>query len=278
MDKKLIVKSNSLVEASYSLSTVEFRILQMIFAEISEYEDSKGFWEDREFIVTAKQYSDVFNVESVTAYEALKEASDRLFNRYFTYERIWQKPDYIEVIKSRWVQKIGYSRQSGQISLQLTEDVKDLVGKLKANFTQYKVKQIADLSSIYALRLYEMLIQWLSLRKTPVFDLKTLRERLGVLDHEYSRIFDFKKNVLDIGISQINKKTDIKTNYIQHKTGRIISGFHFEVCYKKGREPQKTMRKIRPTISKSEAEKKARVGESWEDLLKRLSKDYIVKF
>lgn len=277
MDRKLIVKSNSLVEASYSLSTVEFRVLQIIFAEISEYEDSKGFWEGREFIVTAKQYSDVFNVESTTAYEALKEASDRLFNRYFTYERVWQKPDYIELVKSRWVQKIGYSRQSGQISLQLTEDVKDLVGKLKANFTQYKVKQIADLSSIYALRLYEILIQWVSLKKTPVFDLKTIRERLGVSDQEYSRIFDFKKNVLDIGIAQINKNTDINAKYTQHKTGRSITGFHFNILYKKGKEPVKTIKKIRPTISKTEAEGKAKVGESWESLYKRLSKDYIIK-
>lgn len=277
MDKKLIVKSNSLVEASYSLSTVEFRILQIIFAEISEYEDSKGFWEGREFTVTAKQYSTVFNVGLVTAYEALKEASDRLFNRYFTYERVWQKPDYIEVVKSRWVQKIGYSQQSGQISLQLTEDVKDLVGKLKANFTQYKVKQIADLSSIYALRLYEMLIQWASIKKTPVIDLKTLRERLGVLDHEYSRIFDFKKNVLDIGITQINKNSDIKAKYSQHKIGRSISGFHFELGYKKGKEPEKSIKKIRATISKAEAETKAKVGESWDDLYKRLSKNYIIK-
>ena len=277
MDKKLIVKSNSLVEASYSLSTVEFRILQIIFAEISEYEDSKGFWDGREFIVTAKQYSTVFNVGLVTAYEALKEASDRLFNRYFTYERVWQKPDYIEVVKSRWVQKIGYSQQSGQVSLQLTEDVKDLVGKLKANFTQYKVKQIADLSSIYALRLYEMLIQWASLKKTPIFDLKTLRERLGVLDHEYSRIFDFKKNVLDIGLAQINKNSDIKAKYSQHKIGRSISGFHFELGYKKGKEPEKAIKKIRATISKAEAERQAKVGESWDDLYKRLSKNYIIK-
>lgn len=277
MDKKLIVKSNSLVEASYSLSTVEFRILQIIFAEISEYENSKGFFDGREFFVTAKQYSEIFNVESTTAYEALKEAADRLFNRYFTYERVWQKPDYIELVKSRWVQKIGYSRQNGHISIQITEDVRELVGKLKANFTQYKVKQIASLNSIYALRLYEMLIQWISIKKTPIFDLKALKDRLGVLDHEYSRIFDFKKNVLDIGIAQINKNTDIKTRYIQHKTGRAITGFHFEVLYKKGKEPEKPIKKIRATISKSEAEKKAKVGETWELLYKRLSKDFIIK-
>lgn len=277
MQKKLIVKSNSLVEASYNLSTVEFRILQMVFAEISEYEDSKGFWESREFIVTAKQYSDIFNVDLSTGYEALKDASERLFNRYFTYERIWQKPDFIEVVKSRWVQKVGYSKQLGHISLQLTEDVKDLVGKLKANFTQYKVKQISELNSIYALRLYEMIIQWATVKKTPIFDLVTIRERLGILGNEYSRIFDFKKNVLDIGMNQINKNTDISVKYIQHKKGRSVSGFHFEMKYKKGKEPNKPFKTYRTVISKSEAELMAKVGESWESLYKRLSSEYLIK-
>lgn len=277
MNKKIIVKSNSLVEASYSLTTVEFRILQIVFSEISEYEDSKEFWESREFIITAKQYANIFEDDPVTAYETLKKASERLFNRYFTYERVWQKPDYIETVKSRWVQKIGCSFQNGQISLQLTDDVKDLVGKLKANFTQYKIKQIANLNSIYALRLYEILMQWINLKKTPVFNLSVLRERLGVLDNEYTRIFDFKKNVLDVGLTQINKNTDLKIKYFQHKTRRSISGFHFEISYKKGKEPKKPLKKIRAALTKEEAESMAKIGESWEELYKRLSSNYVIK-
>ena len=37
-------------------------------------------------IVTALEYMEQFNVDRATAYEALKEASERLFSRYFTYD------------------------------------------------------------------------------------------------------------------------------------------------------------------------------------------------
>lgn len=277
MKEKLVVKSNSLIEASYNLTAIEFRILQIVFSEISEFEDSDGFIEGRDFIVTAQDYADLFKTDLSSAYEALQEASNRLFARYFTYQRIWKKPDYVENIKSRWVSKIGYSSQGGQITLKITEDVRDMVGKLKECFTRIKVKQIVDLTSIYALRVFEIINQWESKKKTPVIEIESLRLQLGLLNNEYPRMFDFKKNVLDLAVKQINEHTDFIVKYVQHKTGRKITGFHFEFKYKKGKEPVKPLKKIRRHITKKEAESMAKPGESWELLYKRLSANYIIK-
>lgn len=44
---------------------------------------------------------------------------------------------------------------------------------------------------------------------------------------------DFKKRVLDLAVSDINEKTDIKTNYQQYKKGRSITGFSFTLKNKK---------------------------------------------
>lgn len=277
-ENELVVKSNSLVDASYGLSIVEFRVLQLVISEISKYEDSSGVLSGGDFIVTIDQYIQTFGVDRSTAYEALKDAGKRLFNRYFTYERIYKLPHCIEVVEARWVQRIGYSKQGGFISLALSQDVLDLVGKLKEQFVRYQIKEIAPLSSIYAVRIYEMILKWIGLKKTPLIALNVLRERLGVLETEYLRTYDFKVNVLDVGIAQINKNTNISVKYIQHKTGRSITGFHFEMRYKKGKEPSPPTKKIRATISKSEAEKLAKTGESWEELYKRLSSDYFIKY
>ena len=306
MGNELVIKSNSLVEASYTLSVTEFRLLQMIFADASKYDDTYGFLPTHEFTVDAKDYAETFKVDIDTAYTALKDATDRLFDRYFTYERIYAKPDKIELVHSRWVQKVAYSRSNGHVSIQLTSDVIDMIGKLKSCFTQYKIKQIADLTSIYALRLYELIIQWSSTKKTPIFEISEFREKLGVLEGEYTRMNNFKSRVLEPAINQINKSTDIIVVYKQHKSGRSINGFSFSFGVKNNQpdrdpntidwvdesssgsttisdikamtEKMTSRPKKRKTISKFEAERLAMVGETWEDLLKRISKDYIVKF
>ena len=69
--------------------------------------------------------------------------------------------------------------------------------------------------------------------KTPIILLDEFRQKLGVLPDEYSRMFDFKKYVLDMAVKQINANTDINIVYEQHKNGRTISGFSFSFKQKK---------------------------------------------
>ena len=48
MKKDLVIKSNTLVEACFNLSLAEYRILNMAFAEMAEYESGKvHFHQDR---------------------------------------------------------------------------------------------------------------------------------------------------------------------------------------------------------------------------------------
>ncbi|MFW1902078.1 RepB family plasmid replication initiator protein, partial [Acinetobacter oleivorans] len=77
----------------------------------------------------------------------------------------------------------------------------------------------------YATRLYDLLIAWREVGKTPIFELPQLRKNLGVEDDEYQRMHHFKNRVLDTAITQSNEHTDIKTTYEQHKQGRTITGF-----------------------------------------------------
>ena len=93
--------------------------------------------------------------------------------------------------------------------------------------------QISNLSSAYAVRLYEILIAWRSTGKTPLITIYDFRQKIGVLDTEYKRMYDFKKYVLDIALKQVNEHTDITVKVEQHKTGRSITGFSFSFNQKK---------------------------------------------
>jgi len=103
---------------------------------------------------------------------------------------------------------------------------------LEEQFTKYELQQISNLSSAYAVRLYELLIAWRSTGQTPVIELTEFRNKIGILDDEYTRMGNFKDRVLNLAIAQINEHTDI-TAYQQHKKGRSISGFSFSFKQKK---------------------------------------------
>ena len=98
---------------------------------------------------------------------------------------------------------------------------------------KYELQQVSRLTSSYAIRLYELLIQWRSAGKTPIYDLALFRQQLGVEAHQYKTMSNFKTYVLDFALSQINELTDITTKYEQHKKGRSISGFSFTFKQKK---------------------------------------------
>ena len=62
------------------------------------------------------------------------------------------------------------------------------------------------------------------------------RKKIGVLETEYSRMYDFKKYVLDPAIKNVNEHTDITVKVEQHKAGRSISGFSFK--FKQKQQPK----------------------------------------
>ena len=102
-----------------------------------------------------------------------------------------------------------------------------MITRLEERFTTYELKQVSQLTSRYATRLYELLIAWRSTGKTPIFEVDTFKKQLGIAEDEYTRSDNFKRRVLEIAISQINTFTDITVKLEQHKTGRSISGYSF---------------------------------------------------
>ena len=79
------------------------------------------------------------------------------------------------------------------------------------------------------MRLYELLIQWKTAGKTPVFELSLFRGQMGLNDDEYKIMGNFKLRVLDLAVNEINEKTDLTVSYTQEKRGRTITGFKFTV-------------------------------------------------
>ena len=223
MKNKLIVKDNALIEASYSLDTIEQRILLLAVLAIRQEKAPKF----NKVKIHAREYMNAFGVERHASYEALQNGAKGLFDAKFRYKKYDAELDEVGEAESRWVESAVYFSNSATIELAFTSEVLPLISELEKRFTQYEIEQVAGLQSRYAIRLYEMLMQWRSNGQTPELSLKTIRDRLGLLENEYKRMCDFKSRVIDVAIDQINEHTDIKASYEQHKEGRSITGFTF---------------------------------------------------
>ena len=230
MKTELIVKDNALINASYNLDLVEQRLI--LLAIIEARESGKGINANDPLTVHAESYINQFGVHRNTAYQALKDACDSLFARQFSYQSLSEKGNVINH-KSRWVSEVAYIDHEAVVRLIFSAAIVPLITRLEEQFTKYEIQQISNLTSAYAVRLYEILIAWRSTGKTPLINMHDFRQKIGVLDSEYKRMYDFKKYVLEIALKQVNEYTDITAKVEQHKTGRSITGFSFDFKQKK---------------------------------------------
>ena len=234
MKNSLIVKDNALINASYNLELTEQRLIML--AIINARESGHGITADSKLEIHASDYAKLFNVSADASYKALREAVNNLFNRQFSYSAEYKRTGKVGIVRSRWVSRIFYVDDLALLEITFAPDVVPLITRLEEHFTKYEAKQVAHLTSKYATRLYELLIAWREVGKVLQLELKEFRNRLGLVDNEYTAMSDFKKRVLEPSIKQINEHTDITVTYEQHKKGRIISGFSFK--FKQKKQPQ----------------------------------------
>jgi plasmid replication initiation protein len=179
-------------------------------------------------VIHASSYIENFGVEKHTAYAVLKEASKVLFDRRFTYQSLTDKGN-VKTTHSRWVSEISYIDNEASVSLIFSPAVVPLITRLEERFTSYELKQVSQLTSRYATRLYELLVAWRTTGQTPIFEISEFRQQLGIADDEYTRSDNFKRRVLDIAISQINTFTDIKVKLNSIKLGDQFQAIVFHL-------------------------------------------------
>lgn len=256
MKKLTVVKSNRVVEASYSLTLNEQRLILACIAQIKRGETIKN---DTEFEVSAADFASLFGITTNRAYRDLREAGKALFERYVVIKPTDIKNDELH---SRWISSVHYQAGQGSIKLYFAQAIIPYISKLQSEFTIYNIEAISKMTHAYSVRIYELLVQWKGVgqRKIDIDDLR----RMLCLEDKYKAIKDFKAKVLHPALKEINEYTDLNVEYEQYKDGRTIKGFDFTFSIKEELKPIK--------ITKSYIEQHARAGESYQQAEDRLRK------
>lgn len=76
------------------------------------------------------------------------------------------------------------------------------------------------------MRIYQLLCQH-AYKNEVVYSLEKLRFLLNIESHEYKKYNDFKKDVLEKALKEINISSSLKFSYKEIKTRRKITAIHF---------------------------------------------------
>jgi plasmid replication initiation protein len=181
--------------------------------------------------------------ESLVYQLNIKELST-LTNKKYDFPYLWQATEgmmsrVFSIVTEKsskqisMFQRIEYMTGTGVIEFELTKHILPHLFHLKDNFTSYGLAAALRLSSKYAKRIYQFCSQWKDLGETKKYDIQEFKKMLSLLDEKGNEklklIKDFRVNVLDISVKQINKHTELRISYKLEKVGRSFKNIIFTV-------------------------------------------------
>ena len=234
-DKDLVVQTNSFINAIHCLTLSELRILELIIVEARE--NNIMLTPEAPLSIDVELYADRYNLTWEGAYQAMIGACETFKSKSWKI-RI---PNRKLPMTSNYLQDFLPIYDEGRFEITLTRmliaEIAYLDGRITP-YTSYYLKQSSRLSSVYAVRLFQILSTWRDTlantkKFTPIYTIEDLRDKFGIDPEKYKLVADFKKKTIDIAVLQINENTDLTIDYEVIKRGRLIKGFRFLLKTKK---------------------------------------------
>lgn len=175
----------------------------------------------REYALTAKEFSEVFSADVDNSYRHLKKAVNKLMRTDIKVED--QKNQSITRINI--CSKAEYKKRDGCITIKFTDDIMPYLSQVRQKFVLYNLKEIANFGSLYTTRLYELIQEF----KDTGYMIKSV-ERLRdifVVGESFKRYNDFKRYTFDHACKEINNNHELNLGYEEIKEGRKVIAVKF---------------------------------------------------
>jgi hypothetical protein len=135
-----VIQSNNIVEAKFSLTTIEHKIVRLLAACISK--DDREF---KEYKFNASTLAKLFGCNCKSIYKQIDKVTDLLMTRHI---KIKSKTNPKKWIKYHMVKKCAFD--NGTLTIKIDEEMESFYFKLN-NYTKYRLKNILDLVANTAL-------------------------------------------------------------------------------------------------------------------------------
>ena len=256
-----VTMGNELIRAAHNLSLMEKRVLMLAVSKL----DSRQASSQQNTVVklTVLDFVKEFGIDQSSAYREVRKAVRGVRKRYI---RFWEhgKNGALYDIDVSWTTKAKYAENEGWIELSLNGDLNPQFFELKSHFTSYTLSRAGALRSLYAWRLFELLMQF---KRTGFLKIE-LDEFHHSMESSNSYRKDFgatRRKIIEPAVKEIIKKDGLKVTWKAIKTGRKVTSLEFKFPVEQQHELFK--------VDKPFIDKHARPGESYEQAEKRLKEE-----
>ena len=234
--KAIVSKSNKLNEMRLltlpaTMGKAELKIANAIYSKVAP--DDEEF---KDYVLTISELAALAGLEKDRLYRNIKRITANLLGSVITIE----KPNSRSYLQASVFCTARYEEEDECVYFKIAPDLIPYLLRLKdagCGFTQYYLEQTTSLQSKHSLRLYELLRQFLPLKKVKEERLTSgfrnilvndLREYLGV-QNKYPRFGDFKEKVLEPAQRELAEKTDLCFEFTPERTRRTITSLNFTI-------------------------------------------------
>lgn len=229
-NQQLVVQSNRLIDARRNLSLGASRLFALAIANLRPADSEKHTMVSFDADTMANLIGG-YGQRGGKLYNMIRDAAAELRHTEIkipSFDRGDRPGDFLDVQLCSSAQMKG-----GVLELEFSLKLLPYLTNLRDRFTQYGLAHALKLKSRHAFRLYELIKSWDGWRdkaghpKPWRMSVLQLREFLGIASDEYESWKDFRRRVLDVGIDQVNEKTDVRIKAREIRQGKKVVEIEF---------------------------------------------------
>lgn len=218
----LVTQDNRLIQAQYSLSVDEKKLLALAMSKIDSRQFPDNVGNSRDIVLTASDWEERFH-DTTNAYQSLTRATSAMFDR-----QVAMKLEDGRILTTRWISSIMQDSGEREITIEIPWPMRVLLEGLQDKFTSYRISEISRFSTFYTIRLFELLMKEKS-RGALLVSVEDLRKVFSC-EKKYKSIFEFQRRVIQPAVEEINEKSGgWEIDYTAVKKGVKITSFRFSI-------------------------------------------------
>lgn len=225
-DIKLIRKANEFVEARYKFDIWETRVFAYMLTLIK--------YTDKEFAEYKINVGDIVKEFDLNkggfVYDEIKKASEKLLTKRVQIERTTAE-GVAEIVDTYLVVSTARPKEATKdnyIKLRFHSDLKPFLLELKQRYLVYDIRNILSLTSIYSIRLFELLKQYQKIGKRR-FLIDELKLALSIEPDEYTLYGHFKNRIIKKAQQDLLEHTDIYFDFEEETEKKKVIAITFKI-------------------------------------------------
>ena len=222
-----VTMSRALATSAHGLTLNESRVMMLAMRCVDPRKSPYAYAKDGyvKVRITADEFAQLAEIDGdaegrtpTAAYEGLKAACDKLFERRAS----WREGKV--TTKLAWVWKAVYHNGEGWAEVCFSPDMTQHIFMLGQRFVRYRLELARGLRSLYSTNLLRLLMT----QKNTGFLAITLDDFKHAMEIPVGYPFgEIKRRVLTVAINELREKADLEIQYMAIKKGRAVSSLRF---------------------------------------------------